>query len=423
MDRSTDTDTATDVCVVGAGPAGLTLALLMLRSGARVTVVERSRSFDREYRGEILQPGAMSLLDDLGVLSGARAQGAYEHTRFQLVEHGRLLMDIDYGTLPGPYGFLLSLPQRHLLTELYEACARYPAFTYLDGSGVRELVRDGPAVTGVVCGTGERHRTVRARVVVAADGRYSKTRHLAGIEQRRLDVFAHDILWFRVPAGKRRDRHVRVHRTAGNPVLVYDSYPDSVQIGWTLPHNGYREIAEAGIDSLRKRIAQAVPDYADQVLAQVKELSDLTLLDVFSGYATEWAADGLVLLGDSAHTHSPIGAQGINLAVQDAVLLHPVLTAALRSGDFGKEALSTWVPDRRRDIEQVFALQARQSKAMLGGGGRVGRAVRPVVARVLARTPLFGKILRRISYGSRPVAVRSELFTEPEPLCEEAAGA
>ncbi|CAM5658526.1 Monooxygenase OS=Streptomyces antimycoticus OX=68175 GN=SANT12839_038700 PE=4 SV=1 [Streptomyces antimycoticus] len=63
----------TDVCVVGGGPAGLVLALLMLRSGARVTVVECARAHQRVFRGEILQPGAMAL-DALDVLAGARAQ-------------------------------------------------------------------------------------------------------------------------------------------------------------------------------------------------------------------------------------------------------------------------------------------------------------------------------------------------------------
>ncbi|MFB6658383.1 FAD-dependent monooxygenase [[Kitasatospora] papulosa] len=416
-------DITTDICVVGAGPAGLTLALLMLRSGARVTVLDRTRSFEREYRGEILQPGAMTLLDRLGVLDGARARGGYELGRFQLVENERLLMDIDYGTLPPPYGFLLSLPQRHLLTELFEACSRYPEFTYLEGCGIRELVREGGAVTGVVCGRGDDRRRITAPVTVAADGRYSRTRRLAGIEQHRLDAFAHDILWFRVPAGGRTDRSVRVHRTGGTPVLIYDSYPDCVQIGWTLPHHGYRRLAEEGVESLRSRIAHAVPDYAEQVLDQVKTLNDLTLLDVFSGYADRWADDGLVLVGDSAHTHSPIGAQGINLALQDAALLHPVLMDALDGGDFGEAALARWVPERRKDIDAVFTLQARQSKAMLGGGSRLAGAVRPLAARALAHTPLYGKILRAIAFGARPITVRSDLFGEAEPLRGEAAGA
>ncbi len=206
-------------------------------------------------------------------------------------------------------------------------------------------------------------------------------------------------------------------------MLIYDSYPDCVQIGWTLPHNGYRRLAEEGVESLRSRIAHAVPDYAEQVLDQVKTLNDLTLLDVFSGYADRWADDGLVLVGDSAHTHSPIGAQGINLALQDAALLHPVLMDALDSGDFGESALSRWVPERRKDIDAVFTLQARQSKAMLGGGSRLAGAVRPLAARALAHTPLYGKILRAIAFGARPITVRSDLFGEAEPLRGEAAGA
>ena len=399
-----------DFCIVGAGPAGLTLALLLLRSGTTVAVVERSKSFDRDYRGEILQPGAMTLLDELGVLAPAREKGGYPLSRFQLVERGKVLMDVDYRQLPEPFNFLLSIPQRHVLEALYDACQQFPGFSYLAGRSVKSLVRTEGRVAGVTCG-GDDPVTVQAHCVVAADGRYSKTRRLADIGYERLDVFDHDVLWFKIPRRDRQVHDVRVFRDSGSPVLIYDSYPDGIQLGWTLPHEGYRKLSAAGFDHVKAEIKKSVPPYAADVDEVVNSLTDLTLLDVFSGFAEKWVIDGLVLIGDSAHTHSPIGAQGVNLAIQDAVLVHPVLMASLRSGDASEAALSSWVPARRADIDKVVKLQIRQSGAMLGRGGKVANVIRPVAAKILSKTPIFGKILNQIAFGSRPIRISSELFT------------
>ncbi|GAA0962227.1 hypothetical protein GCM10009558_080980 [Virgisporangium aurantiacum] len=138
-------------------------------------------------------------------------------------------------------------------------------------------------------------------------------------------------------------------------------------------------------------------------------LSDLTLLDVFAATARSWTADGLVLIGDAAHTHSPIGAQGINLAVQDAVALHPVLVDALRSGNTDAAALDRFAAPRRPDIDRVLRTQVLQSRAMLAGN-RVLDAVRPRVARLLAHTPVYRKVLRHIAYGNPAIRLRTDLF-------------
>ncbi|MFF5024298.1 FAD-dependent monooxygenase [Streptomyces collinus] len=397
-----------DVCVVGAGPAGLTLALLLLRSGLRVSVVERSRSHQREFRGEILQPGAMRILDQLGVLENARARGCHEHSRFRLLERDRVLLDIDYRSLPAPYDHLLSLPQAHLLTELLLHCARFTGFRYVDGCRVGGLLRDdGGRVTGV---TGDGH-VFRAKVVVGADGRFSKVRRLAGIEAGRTEAFDQDVLWFKLRGARREDGHdVRVFRGAGtSPVLVYGSWPDNVQVGWTLPHKGYQEVARGGLGHIKAQLARAVPAYAELIDDQITSLRDLSLLDVFSGRAERWAVDGLVLIGDAAHTHSPIGAQGINLAVQDAVVLHPVLVEAVRREDTGAESLSRFERLRAPDIAATMRLQGVQSKAMLSTGTFATR-VRPRLAAVVRHTPLYRKILRTVAYGNPSVRVAEELF-------------
>ena len=407
----------TDVCIVGGGPAGLVLALLLLKSDLRVTVVEKSDSFNREYRGEILQPGAMALLDALGVLDDARSRGCHEHDRFQLVEGERVLMDIDYRVLPKPYDHLLSIPQPHVLDAVRERCAACPGFEYLGSTRAKELIREDGPVVGVTVDGPEGPRSVRARCVVGADGRYSKIRKLAGIGFQKREMFDFDVLWFKLPVdesdpGERQGRRdVRVYRDGGSPAMIYHSYPDRMQIGWMLPHGSYQQLASQGIDAVKERIARALPRYAGQIGGEVQRLRDLSLLDVFSGRAERWAVDGLLLIGDSAHTHSPIGAQGINLAVQDAVAVHPLLVEAVRHKDASAALLGRFELRRAPDIEAIARLQFMQSKAMLSHGALATR-IRPAATRLLKHTPVYRKVLDRIAYGNRGIEVDTSTFAD-----------
>jgi monooxygenase len=216
-------------------------------------------------------------------------------------------------------------------------------------------------------------------------------------------------MWFKLPAYGGVPRQVRVFRENGNPAIAYASVPDSIQFGWTLPHKGYQEIASKGIGHLKERLRAAIPPYAELIDSEITSMRDLTLLDVFSGCAQTWARDGLVLIGDSAHTHSPIGAQGINLAIQDAVMLHPLLMASLREKDASTAFLGRFAALRRRDIDRIMKLQVVQSKAMLSSGGIAARLL-PVVAKLVAHSPLYRKVLDTLAFGNRRITIASDLF-------------
>lgn len=402
----------TEVCVVGAGPAGLALALMLLRSGIGVVVLERSSAMRRDFHGEILQPGGQRVLGELGVLDGARARGAHTLDGFQVLQDERLLLDIDYRRLPAPYDCLLALPQRHLLAELLTACRRQPGFTYLEGHRLSALVRSAGRTAGAVAhARGGRSLTVRARVVVGADGRHSRTRMLAGIDAGRIDAFAQDIAWFTLPAPAAPTGRVRIHRTTAGAVLVHDTHPGLLRIGWTLPHRTWNRAAARGVDAVRDELADALPQFAGPIRTGLRSLADLTLLDVFAAQAGQWVQDGLMLIGDSAHTHGPIGAQGINLALQDAAAAHPVLVDALRGGDVSRAALLPYEQRRRPAATAVHRMQRIQARALLGRGGPVTTRLRSRAAALVTRSGIGQRITRTVAYGTDPVSVRTDLLT------------
>ncbi|WOX17200.1 FAD-dependent monooxygenase (plasmid) [Streptomyces sp. N50] len=121
---------------------------------------------------------------------------------------------------------------------------------------------------------------------------------------------------------------------------------------------------------------------------------------------------GLLLIGDSAHTHGPIGAQGINLAIQDAVAAHPTLMSSLRSGDDGTGPLREYVTSRGRDVRRIMKIQRMQSKVMLSTGGS-SSAIRPRAAAVVSRTPVYRTVLNQLAFGNRAIDIRGTCSGPP----------
>lgn len=129
-------------------------------------------------------------------------------------------------------------------------------------------------------------------------------------------------------------------------------------------------------------------------------MSDLTLLDVFAAHAREGVRDGLVLIGDAVHTHGPIGAQGINLALQDAAALNPVLLDALAAGQPTRERLAPYARLRVPAAALVHRMQRMQAKAVFGGGNPVAGFLRARAAALVTHTRLGALIIHRVAYGT-----------------------
>jgi 2-polyprenyl-6-methoxyphenol hydroxylase-like FAD-dependent oxidoreductase len=321
----------TTCLVVGGGPAGLVLGLLMARAGVETTVLEKHGDFLRDFRGDTVHASTLTLLDELGLGErfAALPQRRMESVQVQLDQGFAKFGDMR--RLPGAHQHIAMVPQWDFLDLVADAAADEPTFTLIRNAEVVDLLHDGGRVAGVRYrdSTDGTEHEIGASLTVACDGRGSAVRRASGLVPRSFGV-PMDVWWFRLPRHE-GDPSGGVGRVSGGHFMVMIDRGDYWQCAYLIGKGSDVQMRADGIGAFRQRIADLVPWAADRVSA-LASFDDVKLLDVQLNRLRRWYADGLLLIGDAAHAMSPVGGVGINLAVADAVATARLLAPALRSG-------------------------------------------------------------------------------------------
>ncbi len=191
-------DLATRCCIVGGGPAGMMLGVLLARAGIDVTVLEKYKDFFRDFRGDTVHPSTLQLLYELGWLDDFLKVPHNEMTTVGANVAGQLVTVADFTHLPTHCKFVAFMPQWDFLNFLAERGKRYPGFHLLMETEGTGLVENGDRVTGVRAKNEDGEFTIEADLVVGTDGRHSTIRSAAGFEVENLGA-PMDVLWMRLP--------------------------------------------------------------------------------------------------------------------------------------------------------------------------------------------------------------------------------
>jgi len=382
----------TDVLIAGAGPTGLVLALWLTRLGVRVRIVDKTDAPGTTSRALVVHARTLELYRQAGLAStiverGLKFTAANLWTRGKLAAH-LVFGDIGRGLTPFPY--MLIYPQDEHEQMLLER---------LDALSVRverktELVdfRDeGERVVSRIRGASGAEEECAARFIAGCDGAHSRVREVIGAG---------------FPGGTYSRMFYVADVEADGPVMNHELHValDDADFLAAFPLAGERRARLIGTvlaSAVSADRALTWDDVSAPMLARMKV--DVRNINWFSAYhvhhrvANAFRKGSAFLAGDAAHIHSPVGGQGMNTGIGDAVNLAWKMAAVI-AGRAAPRLLDTYEPERIAFANRLVQSTDR-AFSLVTSDGPFAHFVRvhvvPLALPVATRTRAFRRLMFR----------------------------
>ncbi len=388
-------------CITGGGPAGMMLGVLLARAGVEVCVLEKHADFFRDFRGDTIHPSTLRMMEELGWL-GEFLKLPHQETQRLFMQFGDTRVEMaDFTHLPITTKFMALMPQWDFLNFLAGKGRAYPSFDLKMGTEATGLIYDGDRVTGVTANSPSGPITIKADLVVAADGRHSTLREAAGFASESFGA-PMDVMWFRLPRLPTDTAETQGRFDAGH-IFIMLQRGDYWQCAYVIPKGQDAEIRAAGLAAFQKSVGALLP-FDPARAKDIPDWDQVKLLTVAVDRLKTWTKPGFLCIGDAAHAMSPVGGVGINLAVQDAVAAANRLWQPLKEGDLQMSDLRAIQSRRTFPTVATQRLQlAIQNSVISKALGAKGTLTPPLFVRLVSAFPFLSRFTARLlGLGFRP---------------------
>jgi geranylgeranyl reductase family protein len=332
-----------EVIVVGGGPGGSATATLLAEAGHRVLLLDKARFPRHKACSEFINPAAVQILHDLGMDDAIAA--AHPHRTEGMVIYApdgrRFLVDFP-GAQPGQTALGLS---RYRLDHLLLQRAVQAGVSVQQGAHVRNVICQDGCVTGVEATIDGVRESIRALIVIGADGRHSTVSRCLGLDApvrwpQRTGLIAH----YRGVTGL--DRWGELHVVRGAYAGLASLEDGLTNVAYVASMHAVAQ-RSASLETFFEQGLNHIPQLASK-LAGAERIGSIRGMGPMAHRARQVAGDGFLLVGDAASFLDPFTGEGIYEALRAAQLAAPVVAAALRAGDTSAEALAPYRARRRR---------------------------------------------------------------------------
>jgi 2-polyprenyl-6-methoxyphenol hydroxylase-like FAD-dependent oxidoreductase len=345
----------TDVCIVGYGPAGAFLGYLLAKNGIKTTVIERTGEFNREFRGEHINSETEILLKEQHLFEKVEKLGILKMEKVEFFSGNQIVKAITPSIHEEHVG--IHVPQIHLLNAIRCESEKFETFQLFINSTVTELIEDENGFyTGVIVKKGNEKFTINSSIIIGADGRFSTIRKLAKIPTQ-IRKHGYDVLWAIIPAPAGWEPTTRLLLVHGHQVALFTRTGGLIQIGWNIEEGSFSSLKQDSFEHFLEPFIKSNPELKKPILDHLHSWEDVVCLKVNSSSCETWVKNGLVIIGDAAHTMTPTGAIGINCAMKDAYVLAPIIAEVLYKKNVSLSGLRKFEMCRRAEIDKLQAWQ------------------------------------------------------------------
>lgn len=299
-----------DICIVGAGIAGVFLASLLGSQNKRVLLLEKNSKLNLNG-ADILKPSGIAVLEKYGLLQELLDIGCPVRNKLRVFHNGFQAQEIDY-RVESDRGYFMVCPYQVLLETIYAKLKKLDSVDLLISTSLTEIHETEEQVF-LELTSGEK---VTCDFIIGADGINSIIREYANIKADKY-LYDHGMYFLKFPISKSVKEINRLYVDEKGGLAYF--YPINQQearcvLGFSLDEG--KELQASNREALIKRLKQFVTE-SDDFLEKIVELDKFLTFPLMKMITEKYYSGRVLLIGNAAHSIHPITGQGMNLAIED----------------------------------------------------------------------------------------------------------